>query len=294
MLGPALVLGCCSGVVTRLSVRPCIACAALLVATAPSLAILGTSANPSDQIVAAMFVLFLIGGVRHLDRAMVRNIASRLDMAALARHDHFTGLLNRLRLREAFIEVMAGKGAAPRSRRLQGGERSTRRSRRRRCPEGRRAAAAAALTRLGGVESVVDRPGLDGDRANALIGRLGVGRAFRVEGRVAGRRGEHRPRVGDPGPIWAGGRAARRRRGLLRGQAWETARPRWPGWRRRATNARHPRRLSAPADRAPPGAPDRRRRPSRPPATRRAPQASPVSSTSPPSTGSGDGRPSSP
>ncbi|MDF3983611.1 GGDEF domain-containing protein [Luteibacter sp. PPL201] len=105
MLMTALLFGYCSGVVSRLGIRPRIAYVALLLAAIPAIATAAHTDESGHRILAIMFGIFLLGAfetVNHVHRTAVRYIQMQLDMASLARHDALTGLANRLGLQEAF------------------------------------------------------------------------------------------------------------------------------------------------------------------------------------------------
>lgn len=114
LLATALLFGYCSGVVTRLSVRPPIAVTALLIATAPAIAATLWVGEAPHLILGAIFAMFLFGalnGVNFSYRSTLRHIRLHRDMAALAHQDSLTGLANRLGLREAFHRISgAGSG----------------------------------------------------------------------------------------------------------------------------------------------------------------------------------------
>ncbi|UMY16704.1 GGDEF domain-containing protein [Methylobacterium organophilum] len=112
MLATALLFGYCSGVVSRLSVRPVIATAAVLLAALPAIVSAARVGDTPHGIIATMFSVFLLGGldgVRFAYRVAVRQITLRLDMGTLARSDPLTGLANRLGLREAFRKAPRGR-----------------------------------------------------------------------------------------------------------------------------------------------------------------------------------------
>lgn len=105
ILATALLFGYCSGVVSRLAIRPKIAILALVLAGAPAIFAATFANTAAHSILAVMFSVFLVGAVdtvRHLYHSAIRHITSRLEMARLARNDPLTGLANRLGLREAY------------------------------------------------------------------------------------------------------------------------------------------------------------------------------------------------
>ncbi len=113
LLATALLFGYCSGVVTRLSVRPSIAVPALLIASVPAIAATLWMGEGPHLILGTIFALFLLGalnGVGFSYRTTLRHIQLHRDMAALAHQDSLTGLANRLGLREAFRRI-SGSGS---------------------------------------------------------------------------------------------------------------------------------------------------------------------------------------
>lgn len=109
VLATALMFGYCAGIISRLSIRPRIAIAAVLIAALPGIAAAATWNDTQHRTTALMFTAFLIGSIesiRHLYARSARHVATRLDMATLARHDPLTGLVNRLGLREGFRSIV--------------------------------------------------------------------------------------------------------------------------------------------------------------------------------------------
>lgn len=105
LLCVAMLFGYCAGVVARLYVRPRIACMALFLAVSPSIATALYTGETSNQILAGMFLLFLLGAIdtiRHAYKTAIRNIKDRLEMARLAEYDPLTGLSNHRGLVKAF------------------------------------------------------------------------------------------------------------------------------------------------------------------------------------------------
>lgn len=105
LLATALLFGYCAGIVSRLGMLPRIAVPALCVAAIPVVAACASWRDPPHLITALIFTVFLMGSfetVRHVQATAVRHIATRLDMATLARNDALTGLSNRLGLREGW------------------------------------------------------------------------------------------------------------------------------------------------------------------------------------------------
>lgn len=104
----ALLFGYCSGLVSRIAIRPKIAILALGLAAAPAIYAAITTDSRAHNILAIMFGIFILSAVdtvRHVYLSTVRHITSRLEMAKLARNDPLTGLANRLGLRESYRKV---------------------------------------------------------------------------------------------------------------------------------------------------------------------------------------------
>ncbi len=101
MLGTGLVFGYCSGIATRIYLRPRLAMAAMMIAALPASVSALTYGGPADVILGIVFVVFLGGSfesVRHIYDVSAKEIELRLTMARLARTDPLTGLCNRLAL----------------------------------------------------------------------------------------------------------------------------------------------------------------------------------------------------
>ncbi|PZO82499.1 MAG: hypothetical protein DI629_00965 [Mesorhizobium amorphae] len=113
LIATGLLFGYCAGVVSRVSVRPWIAGTAVAIAAIPGILAAGFFGDGAHLVVGAIFFVFLLGSmetIAHVARGARRNIAMRLQMAALARRDPLTQLLNRLGLREAFDELPRKRG----------------------------------------------------------------------------------------------------------------------------------------------------------------------------------------
>ncbi|GGE10568.1 GGDEF domain-containing protein [Aureimonas endophytica] len=113
IVATALLFGYCAGVVTRLSIRPLISATAVMLAAAPPLATAALSGVGPHMIVASIFLVFLLGSLEtigYVYRTAKDQITLRLEMAALARRDPLTHLLNRLGLREAFDQLKQRPG----------------------------------------------------------------------------------------------------------------------------------------------------------------------------------------
>jgi len=119
LLTVSLVFSFGAGIVSRISVRPRICVASLLLATVPTIAALAAHASFSETeplhaefvaleaVLVAMITSLSLSTVRHLYRSAVQHHTARHDLAQLARRDALTGLPNRLELRERFRERIA-------------------------------------------------------------------------------------------------------------------------------------------------------------------------------------------
>ncbi|MBC9033718.1 GGDEF domain-containing protein [Sphingomonas sp. JC676] len=118
----SLVFSFGAGIVSRISVRPRICVASLLLATVPTIAALGWHAGAAHETVLhgelfaieAILVLMItslsLQTVAHLYSSSVEHHTARHDMAQLAKHDPLTGLANRLLLRERLQASRAARG----------------------------------------------------------------------------------------------------------------------------------------------------------------------------------------
>jgi diguanylate cyclase (GGDEF)-like protein len=117
MLVTGLLCGYCSGVLVRVSVRPVICSASLIVAVIPAVFVLATHQDLAYLSHGVLLLLLLIGGLegaRHIFRTNVQQITARQQLASLARNDPLTGLANRILLREQFdhdVASLSGSGA---------------------------------------------------------------------------------------------------------------------------------------------------------------------------------------
>lgn len=117
LLTVSLVFGFGAGVVSRISVRPVICVASLLLATVPTVAGLLAHAFVShavplhaelfamEAVMVAMITALSLHTVAHLYRSAVEHLVAQHDLAQLAKHDALTGLANRLLLRERFHDI---------------------------------------------------------------------------------------------------------------------------------------------------------------------------------------------
>lgn len=108
MLATGLIFGYCSGIVSRVGIRPKIALMAIVLAAVPPIVAAATWSDVPHHIIVAVFSIFLLGSfesVRHAHRTAVKHVGMRLAMAALAQKDPLTGLANRIGLRTAFRAI---------------------------------------------------------------------------------------------------------------------------------------------------------------------------------------------
>jgi diguanylate cyclase (GGDEF)-like protein len=106
----ALLLGYAAGVAVGLAMRPWISVTSMLVALVPTVVVGALSTNVNYRAFALIVTALLIGGIHStIGRFRSENakIAMRQKFASLARHDHLTGLYNRLALFERFDEFIA-------------------------------------------------------------------------------------------------------------------------------------------------------------------------------------------
>jgi len=105
MVVVGLLSGYGAGVAAGLSLRPWISVPSILIAIVPAVVVAWLSPNLIYQATGALFAVFVGGGIESMlsrYRSEARKITMRRQFATLARHDHLTGLLNRLSLREQF------------------------------------------------------------------------------------------------------------------------------------------------------------------------------------------------
>ncbi len=108
MLATGLIFGYCSGIVSRVGIRPKIALMAIVLAAVPPIVAAATWSDVPHHIIVVVFSIFLLGSfesVRHVHRTAVKHVGMRLAMAALAHKDALTGLANRIGLRAAFRAI---------------------------------------------------------------------------------------------------------------------------------------------------------------------------------------------
>ena len=114
MLALTMLFGFCAGIVARVSVRPLICLLAVCVTIVPTIVAAAVSDTPHHRALAFGMAFFLCGAfgtVRHAYCAARHHITIAHDMAAVARNDPLTGLLNRLGLRQAFADLSPAGGA---------------------------------------------------------------------------------------------------------------------------------------------------------------------------------------
>ena len=107
MLALTMLFGFCAGIVARVAVRPLVCLLAVCVTIVPTILAAALSDAPHHRALAFGIAFFLCGAfgtIRHAYCAARHHITIAHDMAAVARNDPLTGLLNRLGLRQAFLE----------------------------------------------------------------------------------------------------------------------------------------------------------------------------------------------
>jgi diguanylate cyclase (GGDEF)-like protein len=108
ILAAALTFGYCAGVTVRISVRPFIAAAAILIAAVPATISIILYGDMAHWILGLLCVIFMIAAMQsmlHVYRTTVRQIRLFLEMEHQARHDPLTGLGNRTALSEAYLNL---------------------------------------------------------------------------------------------------------------------------------------------------------------------------------------------
>ena len=108
MLIIGLLFGYGAGVAAGLSLRPWISVPSIAVAVVPTVLIACATMTVMNCAAGLLLALFLGGGIQSMVcryRAEIRKITMRRTFSTLARHDHLTGLPNRLSLRERFEET---------------------------------------------------------------------------------------------------------------------------------------------------------------------------------------------
>jgi len=120
MVAASLIFGFGAGLVARVSIRPILCVASLMLAVLPIAAamamamhaggshnLLGAPVYGIEAMVVLLFALTSLETVRHLHQAAVSQLKTRHDLTFLARQDALTGLANRLSLRERFDASIA-------------------------------------------------------------------------------------------------------------------------------------------------------------------------------------------
>ncbi|RJS93240.1 GGDEF domain-containing protein [Salinisphaera sp. Q1T1-3] len=108
LIATALLFGYCAGIVSRVSVRPFMAAAAVSIASLPVIVVCVYAGSNGRLLVGVVFLIFLTGSMETIGHAYGnarRHIELRLVMASLAHHDPLTQLCNRLGLTTAFGEM---------------------------------------------------------------------------------------------------------------------------------------------------------------------------------------------
>jgi diguanylate cyclase (GGDEF)-like protein len=108
ILAAALTFGYCAGVTVRISVRPLIAAAAILIAAVPATVSIMLYGDAAHWVLALLCVIFLVAAMQsmlHVYRTTIRHIQLFLEMEHQARHDPLTGLGNRTALTEAYLKL---------------------------------------------------------------------------------------------------------------------------------------------------------------------------------------------
>ncbi|NBB51725.1 diguanylate cyclase [Rhizobium sp. CRIBSB] len=108
ILAAALTFGYCAGVTVRISVRPSIAAAAILIAAVPATIAVMAYGDTAHWILSLLCVIFIVAAMQsmlHVYRTTVRQIRLFLEMEHQARHDPLTGLGNRTALSEAYLNL---------------------------------------------------------------------------------------------------------------------------------------------------------------------------------------------
>ncbi|NYD89121.1 GGDEF domain-containing protein [Sphingomonas melonis] len=111
LLAIGMLFGFCSGQVARVAVRPRICSVSILLAVSPAAVASATHGGVPHVGLAAMFVLFSVGGlesVRYAYGQIRQRIAANLELVTIAQVDPLTGLRNRLGLRR-FIDDQVGR-----------------------------------------------------------------------------------------------------------------------------------------------------------------------------------------
>ncbi|WP_082640428.1 GGDEF domain-containing protein [Aureimonas sp. N4] len=106
-----LWFGYSASLIARVSIRPHIAGAAILSLGLPSTLAIASLGTPSHLMVAVVFAVFTAAGIQsvgYVYQTARDGVALRLQLAALARRDPLTGLLNRLGLRDALAALPQG------------------------------------------------------------------------------------------------------------------------------------------------------------------------------------------
>lgn len=116
LLTTGMLFGFCSGQVARIAVRPHICAWSIIVAAVPAAIAAAVHGGIPHLGLAAMFALFIIGGLESASYAydqVRQRIVSNFELESVAGIDPLTGLCNRLGLRRAIEERAASVGSGP-------------------------------------------------------------------------------------------------------------------------------------------------------------------------------------
>jgi diguanylate cyclase (GGDEF)-like protein len=121
MLTLALIFGYTSGMVARMSIRPAICLASLILSTAPTIIAFGAHVGAAggyppaavfatQAFLIAAFGVASLGAVEHVHAMTMQQLLAKRELALLAGRDTLTGLPNRSLLRARFAEAVARTG----------------------------------------------------------------------------------------------------------------------------------------------------------------------------------------
>lgn len=111
MVISALLVGYAAGVAAGISLRPRIGSVSMMLAVVPAAAVSLTQPDTFHIALGIILFVLLVGGLNSMHvryRGEVEKIELRRTMSGMARHDHLTGLSNRLGLAEAFEDATGG------------------------------------------------------------------------------------------------------------------------------------------------------------------------------------------
>ncbi|MGD0720834.1 MAG: GGDEF domain-containing protein [Roseiarcus sp.] len=118
MMTMALIFGYTSGMVARISIRPAICLASLILSTAPTVIAFGAHVGAAggyppaavfatQAFLIAAFGAASLGAVEHVHAMTLQQLLAKRELALLAGRDTLTGLPNRSLLRARFAEAVA-------------------------------------------------------------------------------------------------------------------------------------------------------------------------------------------